>query len=345
MIKCFICSKRFHERAEYTTHITNAANCPVFASQPAGTCGNYSNVIKGFDEKRTNVPQFLYPIIGAAESGKSYYLHTITQNLVEHTDRALTKQIRALNLDFAAIAGYDLKEIRQLRQVQAKATLKGTVKIASENNIPIVLSCRYQVGTRLQKSADICFFDLAGVLFHDQEQFVNEDRRIADASGLIVFIDPFRDKGLNSKLLPDLQVPDIDIQNEARGLIRKLARLRRNGLIPKVSIPIAFCLSMFDLLEHNIPTEFADLYVHTQELSTEEGFNEPRINRQSKAIEKFLRKNSNLEIDFIQNNFLNYKWFALSTIGHNEIEDRPGKIDSRGIYAPLLWLFKNNGMV
>jgi hypothetical protein len=372
MVKCFICREEFRDRTQYDNYVNTGSKTPpspVASGTPpppppvpplpttcvrlGASCKTFSNVPSACDSRRTNIPQLCYPIIGPKDSGKSYYLHTMTRNLVEGVDdKEIMEVLQKRKININSIFGYALQDIIDIRDKLENSTIDGTDKKADQNHIPIVLAYNYdkrEQGRRERKTVDICFFDIAGANFHDSENFVETDRRIREATGLIVFIDPLQDAGLINLIKPEKQ-PNAPQFNDASKLIERLTQLpRRNKLQQKIDIPITFCLTMFDLLEHNVPDRIPEFYVHTKQLNNDKGdFNIKAIDNASKLVEDFVAKNTKVKTNFIKNNFLNYKWFALSTIGHDEIHNlygqaRQQKIEPRGIYAPLFWLlYKNN---
>jgi hypothetical protein len=141
----------------------------------------------------------------------------------------------------------------------------------------------------------------------------------------------------NSKANPKI------LKNQTNTLIDKLSKLpRKNRLEDKIDIPIAFCVSMFDLIERLV--EPID-YLQTSELYEHGQFNHAKIDNVSALIENLVEKNTDIDTAFITDKFLTYKWFNISTIGHDEISTRPGEIHPKGIYAPLLWLFSRNNLI
>lgn len=333
LVKCSICHKDFMNPSEYHNY-----EC----SEPE-KCSKYSDVLTQFENLGV---QSTFAIVGAPESGKSYYIYSLLYQLIDNPDDTLRDYLRRLDMDVELIGANSYSQYEKFKTILLSEQLQGTVKAAEENNVPIILFMKIGRG-RNQKVVKLSFFDLAGEHFTSRD-FMQSDPRVFKAKGVLFLMDPFQDPKLNSYLqnqaYSHASPENFKILDDLYHAIRNNDSRRRK----KVNIPLAFCLSMFDLLEHLIPEMITQMpYLEIDDLITSRHqYDRNRTINSTREFKRFLGEYSRISPRSMEDKFSNHAIFAFSAIGHDNVQNIDAQgVKSRGIIAPLLWLLAETGFI
>lgn len=329
--KCSICHQEFTSAAEF-----NAFSCD-------NEYHDYSDVLEQFESRGT---QYSYAIVGTTESGKSYYLLSILQKLYEKTDPNLNEYMDNMDIEIELIGKNSKIKYQELQDRLLSGDMAGNIGADNKfNHIPIIVTIRIGSGSS-GKIIKLVFFDMVGEYFKDPE-FLANDPRVFRSKGIIFLVDPYQDSLLNklvdNGIEANLDADDTDILNALHRAIISNSRKK----FRKVTIPIAFCLSMFDLLEPQIPEIVPEHpYLEFQDFISRSKFDNPTVNIKSAQLKQFLGKNSKISMKGMEEKFQRHAVFAFSAMGHNDIDNIAfKKIEPRGVLAPLFWLLAESGFI
>lgn len=334
LVKCSICHKEFTSESEF-----NSYACP---KKDVNQCN--SDVRVQFENLGF---QSTYAIVGPVESGKSYYIYALLYKLIDDQDDTLRDFLNSINMSIELVGVDSLRQYEKFKTKLLSEQLMKTTEFDLENNTPLILLLKIGTGSK-QKQIKLSFFDLSGENFRNDRSFMKDEPRIHRAKGILFLQDPFSDSKLSKLVLNQSLVPlnpeNNNLLNDLYQAIIKNENRPRN----KVSIPIAFCLSMFDLIEHWIPELApASAYLEVDDLiSSKKLFNLRLIEQKTKEFKEFLLKNSRIPVKSLEDRFTHHAVFAFSAIGHDNVSniDTLG-IEPKGIIAPLLWLLAVSGFI
>lgn len=335
LVKCSICHKEFTSESEFKKY--------VCSKNGVGNQCN-SDVLVQFENLGL---QSTYAIVGPVESGKSYYIYALLYKLIDDQDDALRDFLHSINMSVELIGVDSLKQYEIFKTRLLSDRLNVTTTTSLENDIPLILSLKIGSGLK-QKQIKLVFFDISGENFRNNMSFMKDEPRIHRAKGILFLQDPFTDSKL-SRLVSNQSLVQLDpehnnLLNDLYQAIIKNEHRPRN----KISIPIAFCLSMFDLIEHWIPELAPDpSYLEVNDLiSSKKLFNLKLIEQKTKEFKEFLLKNSRIPVKSLEDRFTHHAVFAFSAIGHDNVNNIDTKgIEPKGIIAPLLWLLAITGFI
>lgn len=289
-----------------------------------------------------------YAIVGATESGKSCFIYSFLHSILIDPPKDLRKYMEEVNMHFELVGDDAIKQFRHFESMLLSGHgIPGTAPHNKENNTPINLIIRIGRGIQ-RKSIRVSFFDLAGEFFSNKFDsngwnFMDKDPRIHQAKGIIFLASPFEDVLLNDLLDENAtnQRPEpFDSYKHLHKAIRENNSQNMQKQIFDVPTPIAFCVSMFDLLERYIPEKVLSPYKEIEELMNKKAeFDFYKSSKGSIEFRNFLNQNSNLPIRDIEDRFRTVNYFAISSVGHNDLSRIPTRgLSPKGILAPLFWL-------
>lgn len=340
-VRCAICGEVFFSKEDWKYR-----ECTYQAiSQEQGImelkCLEFSNIGNEFDYASPESFQAIYPIVGQVATGKAYYLYTLLEQFYFKPSKPIRQLLRELQTTIRLVSGLNYREIERIYKQFIRERLDATTPLNRVNYIPLILEVnRFD---KIKRSPiNMTFFNLAGELVGSKADFFKENARIYNANAIIILISPYNDpylsKFVNQNYKSHMETVNMFIDR----LYRELYFHEKNKPLNKVTIPIAFCISQFDKLEHIIPNIIShDFYLEIPDLILpNNNLNLRKIKENTKNIENFLNQHSEINIDFIQARFSNYNWFTISSIGHDDVEDigLKGKTP-KGIFAPIFWFW------
>lgn len=344
MVTCSICGEYFLNREEFQKFECNHQN------------HSNNDVLDLFSRGQQTI-ESNYVVIGATESGKSYFIYTLLHLLLEEPPPALKEYMKAVNMNIELIGRDARRQFTRFQTLLLSGKLqKGTLTTDPENNVPLNIIIRTGNGNN-QQFIRLTFFDISGELFDPDNQyrnFIREQYRIHKAKGIIYLTSPYDDRKLR-KLLPF----DI-IEGNPRSLSTQIYEALYEAIQEndshhrgktKVTVPMAFCVSMFDLLEAHVPEKLRNPYIEMSDMmDARHQFRFDQADFISSEMKSFLsnEENSGLKIETIENLYKTVNYFAISAIGHNNPDDIPKRsvgLDPRGILAPLFWLLARHRVI
>lgn len=344
MVTCSICGEYFLDREDFQKYECRHAN-------------HANNDVMEIFSRSPQAIESNYVVIGATESGKSYFIYTLLHLLLEEPPQALKEYMKAVNMNIELI-GRDARTqfIRFQTLLLSGKLQRGTQITDPENNVPLNIIIRTGNGNN-QQFIRLTFFDISGEFFNPDGQyrnFIREQTRIHKAKGIIYLISPYDDRKLRKLLPPDINGGNprpfsTQIYEALFEAIREKDSHHRGK--NKVTVPLAFCVSMFDLLEAHVPEKLRNPYIEMSDMmDARNQFRFDQVDFFSSEIKNFLRneENSSLKTESIENFYKEVNYFAISAIGHNNPDDIPkknGGLDPRGILAPLFWLLARHKVI
>lgn len=282
------------------------------------------------------IPKYYCAIAGTVSSGKTFYLLTllslINNRRLKYGDVSISFQ---LNNTLEVISFEE-----HLKQLQNnKVGLTPPNSKVEPYTITITVS---SIGTI--KKCDVVLFNTSGEIYDNLNYLRNNiSHDISECHCCLYIIDPKEDRGLSSLFkLPE----DASLSNGNRNTLSNLKEIwlsKRGGHF--VAIPIALSLGKFDLVEEII----CPRYISTQKPYVDlegqiKGSQWEEMDNYSKAIGAVINKYSiKYTIENIDEQFLNFKYFAIAPIGHNNLDK--SQFESKGILAPFIWILKELGII
>lgn len=337
MVICTICHHDFYSPEQFRQW-----DCPH--KNKDGKCP--STVLDRFRENY-NTRQSTYAIIGVPESGKSYFIYSLLHTL-KNPPPALEEYMTRINMQVRTSGEQALEQIKRFEEqmMYSGNQLEGTDKQAPQNNVPIDVVVTVGRG---QERTTICltFFDMSGEHFKDMK-YMLEQTRIHKARGVILLMSPYDDVKLHNCLPEDYhstkRIENTPLTDYLFQAIQENISRRRTR---KVNTPLAICISMFDLLKDMVPDEITSPYLEVHDMINEhDEFDYTKIKANSQLVRSFLQVNSRVPLKGIEDNFSKVNYFALSSVGHNEMEKIPTQgLKPHGILAPLFWLLAETEII
>ncbi len=336
MVTCTICNQPFFNLKEYRE----------YAPKCIHEDHRFSDVEVKFDDSSGGL-ESNYAVVGAIGSGKSYFIYSLLHTLLENQPAELTNYMDKVNMYVQPPLGEKAREqYKKQKTMMLNGTIIGTRRRDEQNNVPINISIKVGRGTS-QKKIRITFFDISGENFANPN-YLRQEARVHKAKGIIFLIPPWEDVRLNN-LLKDIsdynfEVDDFIIYEHLFQAIRHNTNAK---YLRKVSTPIAFCLSMFDLLEDYVPEKIkGNPYLEMDTMMHNNLFDFPKAESNGIKIKNFLTRNSRLPLKGIEDKFSKVNYFAISSIGHSDFENiRTREFQPKGILAPLFWLMAENQFI
>ena len=332
-VRCSICHTEFTSIAEY-----DAYRC-------AHADHDFSDVPYQFDHSKG--AQYTILVAGPPEAGKSYFIYSLLYELLDQNNRHLRDFFYRQGFHIELISDKARTQYELFRRRLFSSPLDLTNPIDPQNRTPILL--KITKNGRQRQQIKLCFFDISGENFTGAGaiEFINNEARIHKAKGIIYLQDPFTDEGLNSLLVNNNPEHIYDNNYILDNIFRSIKR-KQSRKAQKLDIPLAFCVSMFDLLEHNIPNRIApNPYLELVDLVNGEGqFNKAAVRRKSKEIEQLISEHTKVDLYDLRNKYQRQRFFSISAIGHDDVDDIAHRgIQSKGVLAPLLWILAERGFI
>lgn len=321
----------------YTCTVCNDS----FDSLPTKLCGKNGvkcDIIERYkiaQQGRRSYPQFYCGLAGAKEAGKTYFLLSLLSNLLD-PPHELENLLNELQLSFEFHSNSSKEEFAKLVSNATKSPLGGTIVPSELTAQPFDLLIHKNKKSAKQNYI-LTIFNSSGELYDKpSETKISLRHEVKDANVMLTFIDPIHDKGFSDLLNEnDIAKNPYDI-NSIKILYEVL---KKNS--EKVSVPMAVCLSKFDLLHHHQGLPIHQPYItlgDIQQVLLEGEFEvmESTSNQLKNLLQKYSSTTKPNEID---RKFNNTKYFAVAPIGHNEINTAK-KLEPKGIYAPFFWVLQ-----
>jgi len=296
-----------------------------------------------------------FAVVGMKDSGKSYFIYTLLHLLLDEDQRP-----QGLN-DYMEYIGMrvELADRQSKEQFAKFETLilagklqTGTLPQAPENNIPLNLIIKVGTGMSEQK-VRLTFFDISGERYDPNgnfRDFMRTEARIHRTQGIIYLLSPFEDLKLYRMLkendmdraISALTYPIYEALYDA--IQANTSDMRKRS---KVNVPIAFCVSQFDLLQNHVPEKLRQPYIEiTDMMNDRQEFRFEKVDYFNQEIQQFLKTNSNIRPNNLHNLYSEVNFFAMTSIGH----DKPSAIPiiglkPQGILAPLFWLLARHHII
>lgn len=301
----------------------------------------------------TESPTRIISIVGAASSGKSYYVGSILRKIM---DEGLFSE-----LSFPNISSISTIWVKGKSQSEYTKRFKGymdrfkilepTKKYTDivKDNPPLLIEMSLEK-KHLERNT-FSFFDAAGESFHDSGVLASITPYISHSEAVIVILDPRQIPSVNSAIaaaIPGLpKVSDVkydEILNNVSEIIRDDIRLSKKK---KIQIPLCIAFSKWDLVMET-PGLIPDGLICGQTSQSTKGYDEQKIEAISGEIRSLLMQQwgeSSL-VSLAEQNFETVKYFSFSAWGNSNA----GKVGAPAIASfrvedPLLWILRHNKII
>lgn len=317
-MKCFKCGKVVR------------GNVEIECEAPGDIC-----ILKEARKSRNRDEGWInFLVAGVRGSGKTYFLYSLIQQILEPQGKVLEKmeqmRLRVSHFEHNTASRRifeDLKFEIQVAERQLEATL------VHERWDPIIISLKNR---ERRRTTHLAFFNLSGEFFENPDS-MNEHQQILTADGICLLLDPLQIPQLSKYAEnPHNNRPNnnLDIVDNIKYVI---SEAQRNSQV-KLTNPVSFCISKFDVLEKLSPHKIDDPYLTPSDIFTSFGeFRKRTIEDNTEHVLEFLDKEDYRKLRHLNERFSSHAVFAIAPIGHDNIKtDRTP--NPKGIFAPFFWL-------
>ncbi|MBQ8295334.1 MAG: GTPase domain-containing protein [Clostridia bacterium] len=281
-------------------------------------------------------------LIGAKATGKSNYIGVLINEIKK-------KMVGPFNCIFSTNTSEESKFFYESHYYRPLYE-KGEVVPATSQEIipPMIFPLRFlDKKKRIKNTAMLTFYDTAGENFDDKDDILIKNRYLPNANGIILLLDPLQVPAIREKLktrmtLPAQNTDAVDLLSRIVTIVRNVKNINSKK---KINIPIALVFTKIDALyDHNdVMREDSILKEESQHL--QRGV---FVGREFQAVDKeikdLLENWVGAELEQHLNNFSNYAFFGLSSLGGVPVGNKipGGKIQSKRVLDPVLWLLAEN---
>ncbi len=303
----------------------------------------------------TESPTRVISIVGAASSGKSYYVGAVLRKIM---DEGLFSQLKFNGISSISTVWAD-KEKSRNEYIKRFRNRMDTFKILPptdkftdlvKDNPPLLVEMTLE--RRRLEHCTFSFFDAAGESFQDAGDLAAITPYIAHSEAVILILDPRQIPKLDSDItnaIPGLPAVATmtysEILDNAIRIIRNDSRLGRGQ---KIRIPLCVAFSKWDLVMETPSLIPEGLVCGQGSQQMVDGYNEQRIDTISNEIRSLLMQQWNEAglVSLAEQNFETVKYFSFSAWGSsNSGKTGAPAIASFRVEDPILWILHRNRII
>jgi len=280
---------------------------------------------------------FSIALVGAKQSGKSNYIAVLINEIKKKMSR---------NMDCSLIF---------CNQETNTAYQNTYYKPLYENSVPVIGTdinadappLIYSIDFfdkktyKIKDSVTLSLYDTAGENFNTEAQMLSKTQYIANASGIIVLLDPLQIPSIRAQLQGKIDLPDknndtFDILNYVINLIRQVKKIKGNQ---SINIPIALTFTKMDVLaKYDILPEDGFLRVESEHIARGAWVKSDFENTQQEMdtlLQNFLVD----DIEVLLRTFTQRACFGVSSFGEHPVNGMlSGEPNPNRVLDPLLWM-------
>lgn len=278
-------------------------------------------------------------VIGSQGSGKSNYLAVLINEIRHNVGKVYDCSLYPVGGDDTMVE-YQNQYYKPLYEegVCIESTDQDSVR-------PLVYSLVFN--EEKKDATTVTFYDACGANFRSERVMKDYNRSIYNSKGILFLVDPTQLPGVREQYLaqgkPVLDDDFSDLLSRTIQLIRKGEHKR--DLNKKIEIPIAVCISKFDLLKPFLDNSSYLKYPsrHLQE----DAFDIIDFRTTSHEIEALVDTLSGTDlINQVRSQFKHCGFFAFSALGTQPTEDNEiPHISPHRVSDPFLWLLAQNRVI
>jgi GTPase SAR1 family protein len=276
-------------------------------------------------------------VIGVTNSGKTVYLSSLMDNMVEYAAKVGMTPLTSDSVNF-------FLEANRIAKGQALPQGTATMSLCQ----PLCYHLQYYHSKRREReTSTFVIYDIAGENCISMSAVKKYGKFILHSDGFIILEDPNQFKGIN--------------RNAGQNMTDSVLKTIDNLFVGKdyCQIPLAMCISKSDLL---INTYFSKelssmLLENVRSAEGFGGFNAADHNRISRMLDEFYFSQDIGSRTALKNNFGCFSYFAVSALNCKlETSDKPSEKGGKSIILaenphplrieePLYWLFYQFGFI
>lgn len=283
-------------------------------------------------------------VAGVTGSGKTYYIFSLIEALISPTSN-IRMALEGLDLRVTHYKNNPASRqvYQKLKQDHSDAYIEGTQRAARYDPLVISIENRSRKSPHKRATTHIALFNLTGEFFHSEESMVKY-QQILNADGIILLLDPLQTDALSKYITNPLDIAPNN-NNEIIENIKKVISDAQGSTRRKLTNPVAFCVSKFDLLQALSPYKIENPYLMLNDLLNAYGdFQNGAIRHKTDDILDLLRREGYHDLHYLDESFSAFELFAVAPIGHDEImQQKP--LAPKGILAPFFWLLAEYNII
>lgn len=277
-------------------------------------------------------------LLGAKASGKSNYIGVLVNEIKKRMTGPFNCSVNTAASDESKRT-YDTVYYNQLYVKGELVPATNTAAIP-----PLIFPLRFMdKKSRIKKTVALSFYDTAGENLDKVDNMLIQNRYIANATGIILLLDPLQVPSIREKLkgkitLPAQNTDTVDILNRVIRIIHDTKKTSGN-----IKTPIALVFTKIDALqEHGVLPEGGCLNDESEHLKRGV-FVKDDFEAVQEEMEAMLDNWLDDEIKQAMNTFTKHAFFGISALGGAPEGPNGKNVPSGGIKPkraldPLLWL-------
>lgn len=281
---------------------------------------------------------FSVALIGAKQAGKSNYIAVLINEIKKKMSRNLD-----CSLIFCNQQTSDTYQQTYYKPLYENATtVKGTD--ANVESAPLIYSIDFfdtkSKSYKIKSSITLSLYDTAGENLDTETSMLCNNQYIANASGIIVLLDPLQLPSIRDRLKGKVDLPEQN--SDVTDILRRVINIIKDRKKIKgcIDIPIALAFTKMDVLaRYDVLPEDSCLRVQSEHVA-------------KGAFVKNDFENTNIEIEALLENFMvdevmqllkqfsKHAFFGVSALGENPVggSQLMGEPQPVRVLDPLLWL-------
>jgi len=281
-------------------------------------------------------PSNIISVIGGTSVGKTVYIAMLIDILQKHTQNNFEASCMELSSGIGNLGDFDELRRRILNDAHS-ATDKEYIR-------PLVF--RFTFLDNTIPALTLCFYDFPGEAMADQDFLKLKASHIANASGVILLVDPLQCKVVAEKLGVEIIDNSITLKHVLANLYQAVIGNQPDEIS---TTPTAIVFTKSDELKALTNLENSPIRSNSNIF---EDFKHPgyldldQTNNISNDVMEFIQNIEKSFINDVRAIFSNYHFFAVSSLGYSPInakvlvEPQPCRVDE-----PFLWLLYQLGYI
>ena len=288
------------------------------------------------------IKDHIIAIIGGRATGKGHYIATLIHRLENEVGAQFHFALHMLGDETRE----RFEEDYRIPLFRKKSIIQPTQSAIVESRIKTPMVFRLTLTNKQKlRAVNLSFFDSAGEDMQSLDVLSTEARYICYAAGIIFLLDPLQIDAVR-QLLPENLLPERDPEVEPTYIVQRLRELfeRQFNLPPtkKIQTPVTFVLSKADMflpiIDPGSALRMTGEHFGNLNLSDSQSVHTEIWN----YLQNWIGANFT---NLIDTHFENYRYAAISSLGHAPDGGKIDAITPIRVEDPFLWILYKIGLI